>query len=447
MSIMCRLRASCLFLAGLALVLALGRVSWYSACLGDEPAGANRAAGWPEFRGPDGQGHVLGTIPTSWAEGVNTLWSIEIPGKGWSSPVILDGQVWLTTAVGTRSGDYSLRAIAVDEESGKIRHDIELFTVIKPEPKTLHDRNTFASPTPVLDKGRLYAHFGRYGTACVDTGTGRILWKNDTLIIDHETGPASSPALYRDRLICPFDGCDQQYAVALSTATGEVLWKAERPEAVAKAPSSRRAFSTPLIISVAGQDQVVIPGAFCVYSYDPLTGKEIWRLRYGGYSNVPRPVFAHGLVYVCTGFTTPELMAIRPDGHGDVTNTHVVWRQRKNAPNVPSPVVVGDRLFMVSDKGIATCLESKTGKVEWSVRLGGTFAASLLASGTTVYAFDENGKTFLFEASETYKELGRNELKGRVQASPAADGGYLFVRTDQRLIKVGTAPHTRERVR
>jgi outer membrane protein assembly factor BamB len=436
---MLRQLAFWLILAGLAMVSEHGGRTWHP-CNAAAPDQASRpAGGWPQFRGPDGQGHVPGPIPTSWKEsGVNLLWSIDVPGKGWSSPVILDGKVWMTTAVAAPSGDYALRAIAVDEESGKIRHDIELFTVNKPAPKTLHDRNTFASPTPVLEKGRLYAHFGRYGTACVDTTTGRILWKNATLIIDHETGPASSPALYKDRLICPFDGCDRQFAVALSTATGDVLWKAERPEAADKSESSRRAFSTPLIISVAGKDQVVIPGAFCVYCYDPLTGEEIWRVRYGGYSNVPRPVFAHGLVYVCSGFTSPDLLAIRPDGHGDVTKTHVVWRQRKNVPNVPSPVVVGERLFMVADKGIATALEAKTGKVLWSERLAGTFAASLLAFGNTLYAFDENGKTFLFEAADSFKDLGHNELKGRVQASPAVDNGCLFVRTDQRLVKVGT---------
>jgi len=243
--------------------------------------------------------------------------------------------------------------------------------------------------------------------------------------------------LYKDRLICAYDGCDEQYAVALSTATGEVLWKAERPEAVAKTPSERRAFSTPLIISVAGKDQVVIPGAFCVYSYDPLTGKEIWRAKYGGYSNVPRPVFAHGLVYVCSGFTTPELLAIRPDGQGDVTKTHIAWRQRKGAPHVPSPVIVGERLFMVSDQGIATCLDAKTGTPLWTERLGGNFAASFLASGNTLYAFEDNGKTILFAAEDAFRELGRNHLTGKVQATPAVEAGCLFVRTDTRLVKVG----------
>jgi outer membrane protein assembly factor BamB len=397
----------------------------------------DEAESWPQFRGPDGQGHVVGPMPTSWSDSASIQWSVDIPGSGWSSPVILDGQVWLTTAVAGTAGDYSLRATAVDFESGKIRHDIELFTVPKPKPNTLHARNSFATPTAVLEKGKVYATFGCYGTACVDSVTGRILWKNETLVIDHETGPASSPLLYKDRLICAYDGCDHQYVVALNKATGEVLWKTQRPVAAAKTPSERRAFSTPLIISVAGKDQVVIPGAFCVYSYDPHSGKEIWRVKYGGFSNVPRPVFAAGLVFVCTGFATPELIAIRPDGEGDVTSTHIAWRQRKNAPHVPSPVIVGDHLFMVSDQGIVTCLEAKSGKSLWTERLGGSFGASLLAAGNTVYAFEDSGKTVLFAAEDAYRELGRNMLNGKVQATPAVADGFLFIRTDQRLVKVG----------
>jgi outer membrane protein assembly factor BamB len=427
-----------------AFLFLLGAGALMMGPVGDSPSAAGQpevsyeSAGWPQFRGPDGQGHVYGPMPTTWSESVNNKWSVAIPGKGWSSPVILEGKVWMTTAVAKPSGDQSLRAIAVDTESGKILHDIELFTVVKPKPKTLHARNCFASPTPVLEKGRLYAHFGCYGNACVDTTTGAILWKNETLVVDFDTGPASSPLLYKDRFICTYDGTDFQFVAGLSTVTGKVLWKTERPEAKDKKPAdSRRAFCTPLLISVAGQDQVVIPGAFCVYSYDPLTGKEIWRAKYGGFSNVPRPVFAHGLVIAHSGFATPELVAIRPDGQGDVTKTHVVWKQRKNVPNVPSPVVVGEHLFMVADGGIATCLEFKTGKVVWTARLGGNFGASLLAHGNTLYAFDDNGTTTLFAAADTYKELGRNELKGIVQATPAVDGGYLYLRTDQRLIKVG----------
>ncbi len=428
-------RAVLFFLGVVTLISAQSDVSFSAA---DEPNGSNKSAGWPQFRGPDGQGHVTGPIPTTWSDSDNIKWSAAIPGKGWSSPVILDGKVWLTTAVATPSKDQSLRVIGLDTESGKILHDIELFKVVQPKPKTLHERNTFSSPTAFLEKGRLYAHFGCYGTGCVDTTMGAILWKNDTLVVDHETGPGSSPFLYKDRLICTYDGSDYQYVVGLSKLTGDVLWKTERPEAKDKKQAdTRRAFCTPLLINVAGQDQLVIPGAFCCYCYEPMTGKEIWRAKYSGFSNVPRPVFADGLVIVCSGFTPPDMVAIRPDGQGDVTKTHVVWKQRKNAPNVPSPVVVGNRLFMVSDAGIASCLDVKTGYIIWTERLGGNFGASLMAHGDTLYAFGDSGKTTLFAAADTFKELGRNELEGKVQATPAVDGGYLYLRTDTRLVKIG----------
>jgi outer membrane protein assembly factor BamB len=198
----------------------------------------------------------------------------------------------------------------------------------------------------------------------------------------------------------------------------------------------RRAFATPLLISVGSQDQVVMPGSHCVYSYEPRSGMELWRVRYSGFSNVPRPVFAHGIIYVCTGFAPPQLWAIRPDGQGDVTESHVAWRHRRNVPNIPSPVIVGELLFTISDSGIATCLEAKTGQVVWSERLPGTFSASLLAAGDTIYAFGQYGKTTLFKAARTYEQVGHNELSGRVEATPAVSGGSLFIRTEQRLVKI-----------
>jgi outer membrane protein assembly factor BamB len=400
-------------------------------------ADPNESDVWPQFRGPDGQGHVSSTLPTTWSEHQHILWTTPIPGKGWSSPVIGKDLVWLTTALPSPDGGTSLRALAVDRASGQLRHNIELFLVAKPDP--VHPRNSLASPTPIVSRGRLYAHFGKYGTACVDTQTGSILWKNTDLVVDHETGPASSPALYQDLLLCTCDGSDRQYAAALSTATGKVVWKTERPAAGNRVPSERRAFATPLVIAVGGHDQVIMPGAYCVYSYAPRSGKELWRIRYGGYSNVPRPIFAHGMVYVCTGFAPPQVWAIRPDGQGDVTDTHVVWRQRKNAPSVPSPLIVGDLLFMLADSGIATCLDARSGKVHWAERLPGSFAASLLACGDTVYAFAQDGKTILFKAAPTYQELGRNVLEGRVESTPAAAEGCLYVRTDKRLVKIGPA--------
>ncbi len=398
---------------------------------------ADDPAPWPQFRGPDGQGHITGDVPAAWGEGKNVAWKTPLPGKGWSSPVVAGGKAWVTAAVPAAGGGLSLRVIGVDLRSGEVKHDVELFAVARAVP--LHPRNTPASPTPAAVGGRLVASFGSDGVGCLDVATGRVLWRNDTLKVKYETGPGSSPVPYQDKVILPCDGADAQFVVALDAATGEVAWKTERTAAAGKPANERRAFSTPLVITVDGQDQVVIPGAQCVYSYDPATGKELWRVTYAGFSNVPRPVFAHGLVYVSSGFFAHELLAIRPDGRGDVTATHVAWRCKKGVPNVSSPVVVGDRLVLVSDQGMVSCLDARTGDLRWSERLPGTYTASPLARGDTVYAFADGGRAVLFKAGDAFKLVGRNELDGRIQATPAAAGGGLIVRTDAALYRLTEA--------
>jgi outer membrane protein assembly factor BamB len=386
---------------------------------------------WPQFRGPGGQGHIDGIVPLAWGEEKNVAWKTPVPGKGWSSPVVAAGKAWVTTAVPATSGVTSLRMVAVDLQSGEVKHNVELFAVAKLS--ALHARNTPASPTPAVVGNRVIASFGSDGLGCVDAATGKILWRNDSLKVNYETGPGSSPVPYKDLVILPCDGADAQFVVALQAATGEVVWKTERTGAAKKSNNERRAFSTPLLINDGKLDQVVIPGAQCVYSYDPQTGKELWRVTYTGFSNVPRPVFANGLVYVTSGYFAHELMAIRPDGRGDVTTTHVSWRLKKGVPNVPSPVVVGDRLFMISDQGVLTCLDARTGQPKWTHRLPGTYTASPLVRGDTVYVFADDGKATLVRAADVFEQVGRNELGGRIQATPAAAGGGLIVRTEGAL--------------
>jgi hypothetical protein len=390
---------------------------------------------WPQFRGPDGQGHVAEKIPTSWSDGT-VAWKTPIPGKGWSSPVISgNGKIWVTTAAPGKGTAVEFRVLAMRWNTGEPVHDILVFTI--PSKIKLHDRNTMATPTPVLDRNRLYTTFGTGGMAAIDTDTGKIVWKNETLELDYETGAAASPVLYKDKILMSCDSADEQFAVALNKETGEVVWKTERPSAK-KDKSSRRAFATPLVIRVGDKDQVVMPAAHCVYAYDPDTGKELWKVKYGGFSNVPRPVFAHGLVYVQTGFAPPELLAIRPDGSGDVTASHVVWRFKKAVPNVPSPVIVGDNLYMIADAGILTCLNAKTGASKWTQRLAGNYSSSPFAHGNEIYVTSDDGKTTIFEAGDSFKELGKNELSaGKVQASPAVAEGSLYFRTDGNLIRVG----------
>lgn len=386
---------------------------------------------WPQFRGPDGQGHVAGSLPTSWSEGNNVAWKTPLPGKGWSSPVIAGGKAWMTTAVPTTGDGLSLRMIGVDLKSGDIKHDVELFTVDKPP--ELHARNTAASPTPVVIGNRVVASFGNAGIGCIDAGTGKVLWRNDKYKVDYQTGPGSSPVPYKDRIILPCDGADAQFVVALDAETGKEAWRRERDAAVKKAPNARRAFSTPLVITAGGKDQVVIPGAQCVYSYDPNTGKELWRVTYVGFSNVPRPVFANGLVIISTGYYFHELLAIRPDGSGDVTATHIAWRFKKSVPNVSSPVVHNRLLFMVADNGSATCLDARTGAMKWTERLPGKYTAAPLVCGNTVYIFSDEGKTVLLRAADAFDEIARNDIDGRIQATPAAFAGGLLLRSDTTL--------------
>lgn len=388
-------------------------------------APAALGAAWPQFRGPSGQGLVESSeLPMEWGEEKNVVWKTPIPGRGWSSPVILDGkQIWMTSGVG---GGHSLQAVSVGFESGEVQHEVEVFCQDATPFK--HRKNTHASPTPILEDGRVYVHFGIQGTAALDTA-GEILWTNREHRFQHVHGTGGSPALWEDLLIFTCDGADRQYVAALDKNTGETRWTAERGV-------TRMAFATPLIIETASGPQVVCPGGDLTAAYDPSTGDEIWRVTYDGFSVVPRPVFAHGLVYVVTGFYTPTVLAIRADGEGDVSKTHVVWQERRGAPLTPSPIVVGDDLYMVSDNGIASSHDAKTGRRWWQGRLGGAFAASPIAAEGRIYFTSEEGETSVIEAARDFRELARNRVDGRTLASPAVEGKSILLRSEMHLYRI-----------
>jgi outer membrane protein assembly factor BamB len=388
---------------------------------------------WPQFRGPDGQGHASASgLPTEWSEQKNIVWRTPIPGEGWSSPVIFGDQIWMTTAEGNE--EKSLRAVCVDRETGKLLRNVEVFSLA--EPGTVNAKNTFASPTPVIEAGRLYVHFGTFGTACLSTETGKLLWTNRDLKLDHKEGPGSSPILYGDLLIFNCDGMDVQYVVALDKHSGRVVWKTDRSGPTAENPDLRKAYSTPLVITVDGQDQLISTGADRVIAYEPATGKEIWVVYYKGYSNVPRPVFGDGRLIISTGFTKPQLWAIRPQGRGDLTETNVLWRFLKQVPANPSPLLVGDEVYMVSDRGVATCIDAKTGEACWTERLGGNYSASPMFADGRVFIFSEDGKTFVLEPGRKYHVLATNQLDGRIMASPAMLGRTIYLRTDKYLYRI-----------
>jgi outer membrane protein assembly factor BamB len=382
------------------------------------------AEDWPQFRGPDGQGHSSErALPLTWSEDQNVRWKVPVPGLGWSSPAILGGRIWLTSAM---NGGRSLQAICFDRETGRRQLAVDVFHWTDQEP--INEKNSYASPTPLLDGDRVYLHFGPNGTACIKT-SGEIVWRT-RLKYSPQHGPGGSPVLFEDLLIVSCDGMDTQYVAALDTSTGKVRWKMPRA-------GTSQAYVTPLVIEAGGRMQVVAPGAFRATAYDPRTGKEIWWVRYGhGFSNVPRPVFAAGLVFICSGFFEPVLLAIRPDGKGDVTRSHVAWTLNRGAPLTPSPLFADENLYVVSDNGIGTCLDAQTGATHWRQRLGGGFSASPIFADGRIYFLNEDGLATVIAPGKEYKVLATNQLDGRTLASIAVSGGALFIRTDRHLYRL-----------
>ena len=391
---------------------------------------------WPQFRGPAGDGHTVSRhLPTTWSETENVAWQTPIPGTGWSSPVIWNNHIWMATAV---NEGRSLRAIAVDRESGALRHNIELFQVAAPEP--IHALNSHASPTPVIEDGRVYLFFGMYGAAALDSQTGAVLWKNTDLPHDHgKNGPGSSPILYRDLLILNCDGTEHRYVTALDKRTGKTVWKTNRSNGAdleGKVGDLKKAYHTPTVIRVGDHDELISMGAFRLGGYDPATGKELWWVNIPGFSNVTRPVYSHGLLFLATGFMKPEFWAIRPSGQGDVSETHVAWKVSRQAPQKPSPVVVGDEVYMVADNGIVTCMDARTGQIHYSERLGGEFSASPLVAGNHIYCFDQTGKTTVLAAGPKFQVVSTSTLGDGFMASPAVAGDSLFLRSKSKLYRV-----------
>ncbi len=380
--------------------------------------------GWPEFRGPTGQGHSDERgLPLTWSETENVRWKAAIPGKGWSSPAILGERIWLTTA--TEDGK-SLRAIVVDRNTGAVLQNVEVFRL--KNLGQISPKNSYASPTPVLEGERVYLHFGANGTACL-TQSGEIVWKTKLDYDNGQHGPGGSPVIYDDLLIVSCDGLETQYVVALDKLTGKVRWK--------KLRQGFQAYTTPLVVRLPGGDQVISPGAFRAIAYEPRTGKELWQVRYGeGFSNVPRPVYGDGLVFICTGFQEPSLLAVRVDGRGDVTKSHIAWTLKRGVPLTPSPLLVGDELYVVNDNGIVMCVDAKTGKEHWRTRLGGNHSASPIYADGRIYFLSEEGESAVIAPGKQFKVLATNQLDGAMLASMAVAGSSIFIRSQTHLYRL-----------
>jgi outer membrane protein assembly factor BamB len=406
---------------------------------------------WPQFRGPNGDGVAdAKTLPTMWSETENVRWKTAIHDKGWSSPVVLGDQIWLTTAkekyaenapkeqparTTPRPEWVEFYAVCVDRNTGKIVHDVMLRK--QENPAFCISYNSYATPTPVVEPGRVYVHFGSHGTYCLDTETAKVLWERLDLKCDHWRGPGSSPILVDNLLVLTFDGHDLQYVAALDKADGKTVWKKDRKIKYERDDGDiKKAYSTPSVFTVSGKKQIVSPAAEATIAYDSATGDELWRVHHGGMNEACRPLMGHGLVFLSSGHTA-NVLAVKP-GQGTLPKDAVAWRTNKGGPSRPSMLLLGDYLYMVSDRGTATCLDAKTGNQVWQERLGGDFDASPVAGAGHIYFMDrDGGKTHVIEAGPTIKLIAVNKLDAGCMASPAVVGEDLIVRTKTHLYCIG----------
>jgi outer membrane protein assembly factor BamB len=412
---------------------------------------------WPEYRGPWGNGNATGPgdskplgLPLRWSETENVQWKTPIPHRGWSTPVVMGGQVWVTTA--TADG-HDFFAIGLDAATGKILFNEKVFHSDNPEPLgNGASMNCYATPSPAIEAGRVYIHFGSFGTACLDTATGKTLWKREDLRCRHYRGPSSSVVLFENLVILTFDGADLQYHVALDKKTGQTVWKTDRsvawndenvPGQMARDGDLRKAHSTPLIANAAGKVQMFSAGAKAAYSYDPRTGRELWKVQHPDYSVAPRPIYGDGLVFFTTGLTKRELWAVRPDGTGDVTDTQVVWKLNTHVGKYASPLLVDGLIYTAAEESFITAVEAANGKIAWTERVGGKFAASPVYADGRLYFFDQQGTTLVLKPGRSLSVLATNTLASGFMACPAIAGKAFYLRTKTDLYRIESSPGAR----
>jgi outer membrane protein assembly factor BamB len=400
------------------------------------------AENWPQFRGPDGTGHSDARgLPLRWSETQNVIWKTAIHDRGWSSPVIYGKQIWLTSA--SKDG-RELFVLCLDRDTGKIIRDWKLFDVAHPQ--FVHPFNTPASPTPVIEEGRVYVTFGAPGTACIDTKTFRVLWERRDIECNHFRGAGSSPVLFQNLLLMHFDGSDRQFVMALDKSTGKTVWQTKRSidfqdlnkdGKPAADGDLRKAFSTPQVERINGRWEMISLGAKAAYSYDPFTGKELWRVEERGqHSASTRPVIGHGMIFFPTGFGTGQLFAVRTGGEGLITDTHVAWKVKRGVSNKPSILLVDDLIYMIGDTGIASCIDAKTGEQVWQQRIGGEYSASPVYADGRLWFFSEDGKTTVLKPGRVFEQVAENRLDEGFLASPAIAGKAFYLRTRTNLYRI-----------
>ncbi len=400
---------------------------------------------WNQFRGPNGDGTTTAKgLPVTFGEGSpEIVWKTPIPGRAWSSPVVWGKQIWVTNAPEIQNTTkekpkldkpIELSAVCIDLDSGKIVHDLKLFEVDTPQ--FTHATNSYGSPTPYIEEGRVYIHFGAYGTACLDTQTGRKIWERRDLECDHFRGPGSSPVVHGGLLYLTFDGFDQQYITALDKFTGKTVWKKDRGIDFGTTDGdAKKAYSTPSIIQTGGRELLISPFAAATIAYDPTTGEPVWTVRHGGMNAAARPLFGNGLLYINSADGPNPLVAVRPDGSGDIT-ANIAWKTKQAVPKRSSQLLIGELLFMMNDGGVASCIDAKTGHEIWTKRFGGDYWASPLFAEGLIYCFSQSGTIPVFKAAREFELVAENKLDSGFNASPAVAGKALILRSKTHLYRI-----------
>jgi outer membrane protein assembly factor BamB len=398
---------------------------------------------WTHFRGSNLNGVAeTENIPVKWDDS-GIKWKIQIHDNGYSSPVVYDNQIWVTTA---KPDGKELYAVCINFQTGEIIYDIKVFTPDEVEGK--HSLNTYASPTPCIEKGFVYVHYGSMGTACISTANGSIVWKRDDLKCRHVQGPASSPVIYKNLLILHFEGVDVRYIVALDKSNGKLIWRSDRPVEPYEPLTQigRKAYITPIIINVKGRDMLISNGSAVCIAYEPSTGKEIWRVAGGAESTVAMPFTEKGVVFWYTGYMVAgdgtnftELLAVNPDGNGDITSTNVLWKKQDELSRNQclTPVINAGLIYTINTRNILMCLDAATGEEIWSTHMTSNYDASPIYVNGNIWFFSVKGEVLVIKAGRKYEVVAKNQMDSGIWATPAILRNSVILRTQKYLYRIG----------
>ncbi len=400
-------------------------------------SGPASAENWTRFRGPNGQGISSEVdLPVTWSATDHVVWKTSIPGNGWSSPIVYDQHVFLTTA--TEEGT-SCRVICVNRRDGTIAWNTEVHRQVS-GPKRA--QNSYATPTPVTDGERVYAVFYD-GTAVAVDFAGKLVWKNSEVNFFSLHGLGASPLLVHDQLVMPFDGSsrdedrvgwkipwDQAVVLSWDAATGTVKWKGQRG-------ASRVGHVTPILVDEGSQ--IVSAGGDRVQGFDARTGQRIWSIYSQGEGVTPSPVVGEGLIFTSSGFEEPTIRAIRLGGEGDITDTHIAWEQKKGVPVLASPLYVKPHLYTITRDNFLHCIEAATGEIVWVERLNGVHSASPVLADGRIYILSEDGVTIVLRPGSRYDEIARNSIGETCLASMAVSQGHFYIRSSEHLYSIGAS--------